>query len=583
MNLGLDNVRLRNKMLIVFCLAVFAPLIITDYIFYSVTASNVKAQRMAEIERSVEQVKNEFRSEVEDAVTISSGFYTDHLLNEIIEAKYENPADYIEAYDSYLRRILNSFTPVYHSVQAVTIYVDNTTLLYSGGIAFMSDEVKRSNWYRLAASSKLSQPLLVQTGANPELLDTFSIIREMDYYSSHKADNKVLKVDLRTDAVRKIFTNVNFQGNLYLLNPRNEVAFSTDPASTWATEQVQFDPSAMPKDTIVVQADYAYINLLNGWRIVATVAEHEVLREVQKSRNFIVWSAFAIILLPTLIIVWTTRSVNARIIQILKQMKRVQTQSFEPIPHVEARDEIGQLAAQFNRMTFTIKSLIDDVYVADIQRKSLELERRQAQLNALQSQINPHFLFNALETIRMRSLMKEEKETAKIIHNMAKIFRNSLTWNKDRVTVKEELELVVCFLEIQKYRFEDKLRYDINVSPEVYGITLPKLTFLPFVENASIHGIESLKSGGRIAIAITREGDMLHFVIEDNGAGMHEDKVAQLLRYLKQEEAMGERIGVQNVLYRMKLYYGERFEFQVASAPGAGTRITLGIPIEIEQ
>src|SRR5690606_33078744 len=99
----------------------------------------------------------------------------------------------------------------------------------------------------------------------------------------------------------------------------------------------------------------------------------------------------------------------------------------------ETLDEIGQLTSEFNRMTLQIKSLINDVYVADIQKKNLEIERRRAQLNALQSQINPHFLFNALETIRMRSLIKKENETAKIIHNMAKIFRSSLTWSKDKI------------------------------------------------------------------------------------------------------------------------------------------------------
>jgi two-component system sensor histidine kinase YesM len=261
-------------------------------------------------------------------------------------------------------------------------------------------------------------------------------------------------------------------------------------------------------------------------------------------------------------------------------MKKVKNQNFDTIKEAEYHDEIGQLTSEFNRMTLQVKTLIDDVYVADIQKKSLELERRKAQLNALQSQINPHFLFNALETIRMRSVIKDETETARIIANMAKIFRTSLTWSKDRVTVDDEMEFILCFLEIQKYRFEDRLDYRIHIDPSAKKCIVPKMMFLPFVENACIHGIERLKHGGRIDIHIEREEDSMVFAILDNGIGMDEEKVKRFYGYLESEEAIGERIGVQNVIYRLKLIYGDRFRLIIDSAIGQGTYIRLMIPIE---
>jgi two-component system sensor histidine kinase YesM len=317
---------------------------------------------------------------------------------------------------------------------------------------------------------------------------------------------------------------------------------------------------------------------LNGWEIIGTIDQGEVVKEVRKSRVFILWSGCIMIIIPTAIILIITRSINLRVVQILKHMKKIKTQSFESIDEEESRDEIGQLTLEFNRMTLQIKTLIDDVYVADIQKKSLELERRAAQLNALQSQINPHFLFNALETIRMRSLLKHEKETAKIIHNMGKLFRSSFAWNKDKVTVKEELEYILCFLEIQKYRFEDKLVYEIDVQPEAYACELPKMLFLPFVENASIHGIEPLKHGGRINIRIIRVDEDLVFTIRDNGIGMSEEQVNKLYRYLDMNETLGDSIGIQNVIYRGRMIYGDRFQFEVDSRPGQGTAIMLRIP-----
>jgi two-component system sensor histidine kinase YesM len=576
--LSLNNVRLRNKMLILYFLSVFIPIIATNVIFYQVTTENVKDQKMKDISLALQQVKSEFRDEVNDAVGLSTVFYTDVFMNEILEKNYEQPSEYVAAYDSYLRRILSN--SVYHSVKTITIYVDNPTVLHSGGIGFISEAVKQTEWYIRGNDDHQSQPILLRTESINMKRDTFSIIRKMDYYSSLDVRTKVLKIDLRTNTIRQIFSNLNLQGNIYLLNPQGQIEFTTDPDIDWQTETISYDSMDQTQGTIEFLEEYTSANYLEGWSIVGTIAEDEVFRDVNQSRSLVLWTASIILILPTLIIVWMTRSINARIIKILKHMKKVRNQHFDTIPQAEARDEIGQLSVEFNQMILQIKSLIDDVYVADIQKKDLELQRRKAQLNALQSQINPHFLFNALETIRMRSLMKNEAETARIIHSMAKIFRTSLTWNKDRVTVKEEMEFILCFLEIQKYRFEDRMNYHIDVESSAYTCVVPKMMFLPFVENASIHGIEPLKHGGIIDIRIELiEKDMV-FSIHDNGVGMAQEKVQQLYDYLESDEVMGERIGVQNVIYRLKLIYGDRFSFMIDSEQGNGTLIRLRIPVE---
>ncbi len=575
---SLNNVRLRDKMLILYFLSVFIPIIATNAIFYQVTTSNVKNQKMKDISLALEQVKNEFRDEINDAIGISTVFYTDVNMNEILEKNYTETHEYVTAYDSYLRRILSN--PVFNSVQTLTIFVDNPTVLHSGGIGFISEDVKKTEWYKLGNDNDQSQPILIRAVAENGLRDTFSIVRKMDYYESLGITNKILKIDLRSTTIRQIFTNLNLQGNLYLLNADNQIEYTTDPEIEWDKGSIPFKSIKKSEDTIEFVEEYTTANYMEGWSVVATIADDEVFYDVNQSRNLVLWSASIILIVPTIIIAWMTRSINARIIQILKHMKKVRNQLFDTIPQVTARDEIGQLSVGFNEMILQIKSLIDDVYIADIQKKDLELQRRKAQLNALQSQINPHFLFNALETIRMRSLMKNEVETAKIIHSMAKIFRTSLTWNKDRVTVKEEMEFILCFLEIQKYRFEDRLSYQIDIAPSVFSCVVPKMMFLPFVENASIHGIEPLRQGGLIEISIERSKQDMVFVIQDNGVGMGEDKIKQLYDYLKSDEIMGERIGVQNVIYRLKLIYGDRFSFRIDSALGKGTTMRLSIPVE---
>ncbi|MEK3882229.1 sensor histidine kinase [Paenibacillus sp. PL2-23] len=586
--LSLHHVRLRNKMMIVYLFCVLIPILLTNIIFYQVTSDNVKKQNLEDTTRALEQIKNQLWTELEGVINVSSGFFTDNKLYELMENEYARPADYIEAYDSYFRRILNSYTPIYASVQNIKIYLDNPTLLHSGGVGNLTDEVKETEWYQTLEAAPLNatvfvrspkEDLLVSSGPT-RLSDTFSIVRRMNYYDSLNKREKVLKIELKMSALHAIMSNLNIKGELYLVNDRGEVEYSNRPDFKWLEVRQQLDTIQLPEKSITLQTDYPEGSMLDGWRMVAAVHEDAIYTELHEARQFVYWLAAINLIIPTIIIGWIARSITSRLGNILKHMKRVKNHHFITIRQEETQDEIGQLTGEFNRMTLQIRSLINDVYVADIRQKSLELERRKAQLNALQSQINPHFLFNALETIRMRSVIKKETETAKIIHNMAKLFRSSLTWKRDRVTVKEEVEFIVCFLEIQQYRFGDRLTYELKVEPEAESCPIPKFVYLPFVENACLHGVEQVKQGGHISIDIGIHDEMLHFSINDNGGGMGQEQLERIRKYLSEEDELGERIGVQNVIYRLKLLYGEHFAFVIDSQPGIGTTVQIALRLD---
>lgn len=584
--LNLNNVRLRNKMLIIYALCVFIPIVLTNVVFYAVTTGNVQNQRIKDISRALEQMRNAFEAEIDETVSISSVINNDYNLNVILEAEYEQPASYVEAYDTYYRRILNSYTPVYTSIQNMKIYLDNPTLLHSGGIGYLSDEVKQSDWYQALQQAdnstiliRTSREDMIQIGRDPGIRDAFSIVRRLNFFESPNKWEKILKIELRTATLDQLFANLNLNGLVYVTNPAGLIEYTTDPAIDWAAADVPFATVELPSDAMTFDTAFRS-GYLKGWTLVGTISSDEVFSEVRKSRTFVIWLALGNLLLATLIIVWISRSMNKRLVYIVRHMKKVKNQQFDTIDQPEAQDEIGQLTGEFNRMTLQIRRLIHDVYMADIQKKSLELDRRQAQLNALQSQINPHFLFNALETIRMRSLIKQETETAKIIHDMAKILRSSLTWSKDKITVAEEMAFIKCFLDIQQYRFGDRLTYRLDVEAEASECLVPKMAFLPFVENASIHGIEPLKSGGLITLAIRLTEGNLVFTIRDNGKGMSREQVDRIYGYLQRDEEIGDRVGMQNVIYRLKMIYGGRFDFYIESAPGEGTLVRIVLPIE---
>lgn len=580
----LHNVRLRNKLLMLYFLCVFIPILLTNVIFYNVTTHNVDQQKKEDISNNLDKLKDDFRARIDNAVGISSVFYTDSLLNDALEHTYTETIEYVHTYNSQVSLIINKYNSVYSEIQSLQVYTDNPTIMDSGGLHPITDVIRETGWFR--GLQKLQReggtyPLVIRNNNDEENFSGISVVRQLNYFSNNNAYNKMLKIDLSPDHIEQLFNNQALQGKLYLLNQAGDIIYSTDTQLDWVRGQTSFRSVAIPDKAMAFERNYT-VNYLQGWRIVL-VSDAHVLDAVRKSKEFIVYLALLNILLPTLIIIWISHSLHARLVRILVHMKKVKNQHFDLINEPESRDEIGQLTREFNRMTTQIRSLIDDVYIADIQKKDLELKQRQSQLHALQSQINPHFLFNALETIRMRSLMKQENETAKIIKNMAKMFRRSLEWGGDWVTFRDELDLILCFLEIQKYRFGDKLGYRFEVDESVYDYMIPKMTLLPFIENASIHGIEPLQGQGIIELKATKMSEHVRFMISDSGIGMPAEKVALLNAYMKNGDDVSKHVGMKNAFLRLKLYYGDAIDVKIVSEDGTGTMVTITMPVQAHE
>lgn len=557
--------------------AVFIPIVLTNVIFYIVTIENVKKQQMQDSTLALQQINNEFKRIIDEAVGISSSYYTNLNLNLFLETDYMSDIEYIERHYSFLRN-LNQTNPLNPSINSIRFYTDNQTVIYSGGV-YPIDSLEQSIHFEDELTKSNGSQILIDTPSNKNL-ETFSIIRNLDYF--YKDKQKFVKVEINSSAIRGIFNNVTFKGDVYLLNERGEIEYTTNRFLTQMDKSINFNQINKENNQVTIRTKLNSGSYLNDWTIVGTISEETMLTTVNKSKLFIFLLACINFLAPTIIIVIISRSFLTRLQRILRHVKRMENQNFELIDDQEFEDEIGQLTSEFNRMTKKIKDLINDVLLVNIQNKDLEIKRNRAQLSALQSQINPHFLFNALETIRMRSLMKEEKETAKIIHNMAKIFRNSLTWGRDFVPIRDEINLTISFLEIQRYRFGDKLDYEIHVDESTEECKIPNMSILPFIENASIHGIEPLKENGKINLSISLKDNLLTFVIKDNGVGMTEGKRKQLLASLKNEEDIRENVGIKNVYYRLNLYYPDQFYFNIDSHLDYGTTITIQLPFQID-
>jgi len=575
--LSLHHIKLRDKMLLIYFLCVLIPIVLTNFIFYQVITNNVKAQRMQDLALTAEKVANDLRDQFEIAVGISEVLNTDYFLNESLERQYITDNEYVDSYNTNVFWILNKYSPAYSSIKQIRLYTDNPTIIGGGYVLPITDAVEQTGWYRrLDTMGQMIMFRHLEQGAFGKE-NNYSVIRKLNYLGNFERWSKIVKIDLHQDAIRQAVGSATLDGDVFLLDERGVIQYTNRSDLDWISQPVAFEASLLADDVITFEHD-AGINNLSNWSIMLAVEEHSVLEEVSKSKSFVLYLAISNLLATTLVIIWITRSLSTRLVRLVRHVKQVKHGSFETVAHGNYRDEIGQLTSEFNRMTRQIGTLIDDVYVADIQKKDLELKRNRAQLHALQSQINPHFLFNALNTIRTRSLMKEETETARIIHNMAKIFRKSLQWNQDWVSIKEEMDLVLCFLEIQVYRFGEKLEYELHVDESAHTCKIPKMMLQTLVENASIHGIEQMKDPGRIEISIQRANGYLHCTIKDNGVGMSEERLNELLRSLYEGDEMGDSVGLKNLYYRLNMHYGQAAFFEMKSAPCQGTEVILRLP-----
>ncbi|WP_319475339.1 histidine kinase [Marispirochaeta aestuarii] len=255
---------------------------------------------------------------------------------------------------------------------------------------------------------------------------------------------------------------------------------------------------------------------------------------------------------------------------------------------VERADEVGTLFSSFNAMSRSIRQMVEGLKEkADLERRlheeEISMERMQRSLQearfmGLQSQINPHFLFNALNTISRTAMFEGAEGTSGLIKSLATLFRYHLRDPRKRISLAEELTILREYLSIQQYRYGDRLRYSIESSVSTEEIYVPAFTLQPLVENAVKHGIEPREEGGEIFVEVQRRRKRIEIQVRDTGCGMDSEETEGMIHASRERDGAG--IGISNVRERLALFYGGREDFLVTSEKGVGTTVTISIPAD---
>lgn len=310
----------------------------------------------------------------------------------------------------------------------------------------------------------------------------------------------------------------------------------------------------------------------NNWKTLYMVPTRIVLQPVQTILWITMVVVFICLLIGFALSMYTSSLVTKPINKLLFSMNRVKQGNFKEKVHFIYQDEIGRLGAQYNEMIDHIHHLINRVL-------KLQLKEKEAELRALQAQINPHFLYNTLDTIFWKAQKVGQYEISDMIYALSNIFRLTLNQGEDFISIYNEKQLIENYILLQKKRFNDKLTYQIEFEERILNYSIPKLIIQPFVENAVIHGAEKSDNNTVITVTGNYEEGKIHFSITDNGAGIESSKLVALQQdtFMEKKETNG-GYAIHNVKGRLDLYYHGNYDLTIDSREGKGTKVEIVIP-----
>lgn len=262
-------------------------------------------------------------------------------------------------------------------------------------------------------------------------------------------------------------------------------------------------------------------------------------------------------------------------------MKSVDSGDFHLVGNIKGTDEIRELAREYDIMVTRIRELMEqNIHEQEMKRKS--------DLKALQAQINPHFLYNTLDSIIWMGEMQQYHEVVQMTSALSKLFRISISKGHELIPITEEIAHVQSYLTIQEMRYKDKFRYMIDVDPDIHDFIILKITLQPLVENAIYHGIKEVDHQGFITITGRRVEEEILFEVTDNGKGMTKQELDKLVQSVTSEDANSDMqssqgMGVRNVHERLKIYFGREYGLSFASSPGKGTTVSVRLPVLTQQ
>ncbi|KAA1191662.1 two-component sensor histidine kinase [Paenibacillus odorifer] len=581
----MNNLRLRTKLFLSFGCVVLIPVLIVGLFLTNELRNMAMANALEQITANVDRVKKRTGEMLNIPLDIAYRLSNDSRLEEVANHRYESVYDVVEAYWNYPD--FRDFVRLYNEVSSIRLYIDNPTVLNNWEFLQTNESVTQEQWYQTALAQRgLVCWNYIRDNRNGQYY--LSLIRKVNFFKARTTG--VLVVNVNTKKLNAILNQESFEtlimdenDNIVASNrvdTQDKSLSNIDLATLSATGQGPHDVTIDGKPFKMVIDHWQPGGSLNSLRIISIFSVASIVDEP----NRIIFLASIVILsamiMAILLIYYVSRLLTGRMLHLSKHISKVAAGNLGATLVIDGKDEIGQLARQFNHMVRNINELMSEVQESNRQKNATQLKQNEIKFKMMASQINPHFLFNALESIRMKALVRGQADISQVVRLLGKMMRKNLEVGNGRISLQSELETVNSYLVIQKFRYDDRLTYELLVDPKANPFQIPPLIIQPLVENCVIHGLENRIEGGMVRVEIRLEDSYLKVQVSDNGVGISKTRIQEIRKMLNNnDDYETNNIGMRNIHLRLQLTYGPQFGLTLASQIGFGTQISFAIPL----
>ncbi|MDD4796215.1 MAG: sensor histidine kinase [Eubacteriales bacterium] len=579
---GYGNLKLKQKFLVMLVMWL-VPVVIASFFIYRNITNNLIESQLTLARQGYQQVESFLNYRVKHIMLVSSIIALDSNLNDILKQDADTYSLNQQIKDlSTIRSYLGQFQSNDNS------NFDTLRLYVPGGfkyavedkLLFSLDAAKGTLWYR--NTFKGWGWVTCNPPAYVENHDAISVVRPIRDLERHTRMIGAVRIDISLYEIEKILSRINISREClsYMATTDGHLAgaSSYQMLDTLRLNQAELDIALAAQNRFVqmnLQGEkvWAYANYLENIDLIliTVLPERELAEGIHLTQLNYVLALSLLATMMILIIVPALNSMTGRIQQLVKRMKLVQQGNLNATMRADSHDEIGRLVDDFNFMLERIDELMKQQYM-------LGQDLKAAELKALQSQINPHFLYNTLEMIGWMAYKGNPKEIQSMVNTLAQFFRLSLNHGNDITSIANEIKLVKSYLYIQCTRFQNDLKVEVDTK-EVEEYAIPKITLQPIVENAILHGIlEKDSKAGSITIrGRLKEKDVIELCIDDDGIGMTPQQIETLLSKQSQPDR-ADGYGLKNIQMRICLFFSIDQAIRIESRPGGGTRVIITIP-----
>lgn len=540
---------IQTKLIFSYTVLGLLPMLLIAVFTYINTRSLLLDGLYEDLSAQLEQTRRALEEKIVDYYSVSNILYMDDTLYNYLTVDYSRTG-YEDLY-GYVDGLCTNIHTLYPDIDKISFYTDNDTLPQDDYYFYLLDWENLPDWY---AKTSWAGGILYMESEAPERV---SFTRLMNLYERGEF-SFYMTIEVPRESIETILDAGDDQVVLTVAGEDGKVKLSNRPQLLGTVQNLE-----EMGDQIIRQAFVEYCGTLTMY---TDSRRFNAIAAGAASRIFLVFCTSMGI--AFIAIYFYSRGFSRNVEKVLAGARAIGGGLLDYQIPDPSEDEVGQIARSINQMGSYIHTLVEDSY-------KKELERKNSELNLLQEQINPHFLYNALSSISSLALCNQDRETNQAIIYLSEFYRISLNKGKQELTIGEEIRLLESYLKIQQVRFGDIINMEYELDEALLGRKVVKLTLQPIVENAIHHGRADDRDVFHILLRLFEEKGKTVLEVIDDGCGMEQEKLFALQSAMNQSEG---GYGLKNVNIRIKLWYGEQYGVFLESEPGVGTKVRIELP-----